>query len=292
VPHSAPSHSPAVVLSDIARAFLASGTLPLSRSITRVQTVLKSADYNAADLAEHMRTDPTLTARVMSVANSSFFSQAPCDGISDAVNRLGSTQLMRIFSQVLARAVMMSPLRAYALSAEDIWRRAVIAAVGAELAAGRQRQDRSLAYMVGLLHELGMLVVNTHWARGPGARTLKLADFETEYSADEKRSFHFNQAEVGGEVLHQLAFPESVYRGVARQYKLPLEPLGRALYMGRMAKAVYCCGLTPNANLEIVDSFGLGTKRDMDAFMEDVHSEALIRIQGNRSAARSSDRWK
>ena len=54
--------------SGLVKTFLASGSLPLSRSVSRVQTMLQSADYNAADLAEHMRTDPTLTARVMSVA--------------------------------------------------------------------------------------------------------------------------------------------------------------------------------------------------------------------------------
>ncbi|OYU99786.1 MAG: hypothetical protein CFE26_25055, partial [Verrucomicrobiales bacterium VVV1] len=54
----------------IITAFLARGSLPLSRSVSQVQGMLKRADYNAADLAEHLRMDATLAAKVMAVANS------------------------------------------------------------------------------------------------------------------------------------------------------------------------------------------------------------------------------
>jgi len=267
-------------LSTTVRSFLAAGTLPLSRSVSRVQTMLQSADYNAADLAEHMRTDPTLTARVMSVANSSFFSQQPCDAISDAVNRLGSAQLTRIFAQVLARAALMSPQHAYGLTADAIWRRAVYSAVGAEMASARQREDRSSAYMIGLLHQIGMLVINSLWSKQPYAKKLTLANFELEYSAEEKLRYDFDQAELGAEMLRQLSFPESVHRVIGQQYRTPLEPLSRALYIGRLARAVHCDNLTPRPDLEVLELFDLASKKQLDGFLAEINTEVQNRLQG------------
>ena len=276
---SFPQLAMAYDLSETIKIFINAGTLPLSRSVSRVQEMLRSSDYNAADLAEHMRTDPTLTARVMSVANSAFFSQSPCEAITDAVNRLGSTQLMRIFAQVLARAAMLSPLQAYGLTPDKIWRRAVSAAVGAELAAARKREDRSVAYMVGLLHEIGMLVINSQWARQYGAKQLAFAGFETEHSADERARYQFDQAALGGELLKQLAFPETVYRIVGTQYQNPQEPLARALYLGRLAQAVHCSALVPVCDRRVAELFDLDSKRNLDTFLAEVHEEAQSRIQ-------------
>jgi len=160
-----PVTSHATAPGKLVKSFLSTGSLGLSRSVSRVQTLLQSPRYNAADLAEQMRTDPTLTARVMAVANSAFFNKIPCDNITDAVNRLGSAQLTSIFGQVLAGAVLVTPLQGYGLSSQKIWQRAVITGVGTEMAAGRLGEDRSLAYLVGLLHEIGMLMVDRCWSQ-------------------------------------------------------------------------------------------------------------------------------
>jgi len=264
----------------IVRAHLAAGALPLSRSVSQLQTMLQGADYNAADLAEHMRTDPTLTARVMAVANSTFFSRQPCDAIGDAVNRLGSAQLSRIFAQVLARASLLTPLGAYGLPADGMWRRAVFAAIGAELAAARLREDRSSAYMVGLMHQIGMLVVNRLWTTKGETKRLVATDFEHEYSVDEKARYRFDHAEFGAEMLRQLSFPESVCRVVDHQYGDALDPVSRALYVGRLARSICCDLVMPNPNLEIMEIFDLGSRSQLDTFIEDVRQEAQNRIQG------------
>jgi hypothetical protein len=55
--------------------FLGYGSHPLSRSISKVQSMLSRANYDAGDLAEPLRLDPTLAARVQSVANTALFSR-------------------------------------------------------------------------------------------------------------------------------------------------------------------------------------------------------------------------
>ena len=242
--------------------------------------MLSHADYNAADLAEQLRMDPTLATRVMSVANSAFFSRQPCDAIDDAVNRLGTIQLTRIFAQVLANAALKSPLQAYGLSADGIRRRSIFTAVGAEMAAGRQGADRSAAYMVGLLHEVGMLVVDNLWTKQGGKQKLVFTDFTQEYSAAEKALCGFDQAALSAELLRQLSFPESVYQIIGRQYRTPLEPLACALYVGRLARSFACDSIKPDPNQDVLDSYRITSSSQLDAFLSDVREEAQNRMQG------------
>ncbi len=265
--------------STLVQSYLASGSLPLSHSISKVQIMLSRADYDACDLAQHLRLDPTLAAKVMSVANSAFFSRQPCGTIEDAVNRLGTVQLTRIFAQVLAGSALIHPLRGYGLPADAIWRRSILAAVGAEMAAGRKGEDRSAAYMIGLLHLVGMLVVDSVWMKRAGAKKLSLWDFEREWAPDEKDLCGFDHAALGAEMLRQLSFPASVVSAVRRQYDPPVEPVECSLYVGRLVRSSACDLLNLNPNQEVLREFKLAADSQLEAFIADVREEAQNMMQ-------------
>jgi HD-like signal output (HDOD) protein len=263
----------------LVKAFLASGSLPLSRSVNQVQSLLNRADYNACDLAEHLRLDPTLAAKVMSVANSAFFSRQPCATIDDAVNRLGTLQLTRIFAQVLAGAAFIHPLRGYGLPADAIWRNSIFSAVGSEMAARRKREDRSAAYMVGLLHLVGMLVIDNLWQKQAGAAKIKLVDFNREWSVDEKLLCGFDHATLGAELLQQLSFPASVVNAVGQQYQTPAGSAGSALYIGRLARNFAGISLDFGPNPTVLNEFDLSTDSQLQSFLTDVREEAQSLMQ-------------
>jgi len=263
----------------IVRAFLASGSLPLSRSISQVQNMLSSADYDSCDLAEHLRMDGNLAARVMAVANSAFFSRQPCATIDDAVNRLGTVQLTRIFAQVLANAAMVHPYHAYDLPAQAIWRHSIFAAVGAEMAARRKGEDRSTAYMVGLLHLIGMLVVDHMWVKKPGSPKFTLVNFEQEWSADEKKQFDFDHPTYGAELLRQLTFPENIVSTIAQQYKAPNNSLSNALYLGRMSRAFRGITLKIDQNPAVIAYYDLNPESKLQSFLTDIREEAQRAMQ-------------
>ncbi len=265
--------------SAIVRAFLASGSLPLSRSISQVQTMLSSADYNACDLAEHLRMDPNLAARVMSVANSAFFARSPCAAIDDAVNRLGTVQLTRIFAQVLASASMAAPYLAYDLPPQAIWRHSIFAAVGAEMAARKKSEDRSAAYMIGLLHLIGMLVVENSWVKRGGQPKFTISNFEQEWSVEEKKLCGFDHPTLGAELLRQLSFPETVVNTVARQYRTPLEPLTSALHIGRLARAFRGVTFKMEPNQDVLNNYDLGSDSKLQSFLLDVREEGQRAMQ-------------
>jgi HD-like signal output (HDOD) protein len=265
--------------SALVASYLASGGLPFSRSIAQVQGLLASAEYDARDLAAFLRLDPTLAARVMAVANSAYFSRNPCADIDAAVSRLGAVQLGRIFSHILARGALIQPLRAYGLPANALWRRSVFTAIGAEMAAARKGHDRAAAYTVGLLHLLGLLVVDRLWQEARWTEPLALDDFEEEWSEDERNLCGWTHADLGEELLRQLSFPPGVFVAVGRLYEPPSVPLEHALYLGRLVQS--CAFETPTLSPDCVSlrEFDLIAPPQLEAFLAEVRAEALNIMQ-------------
>ena len=241
--------------------------------------MLSSTDYNACDLAEHLRMDPNLAARVMAVANSAFFSRQPCAAIDVAVNRLGTVQLTRIFAQVLAGASMITPYNAYDLPPQAVWRHSIFAAVGAEMAARKKAEDRSAAYMIGLLHLIGMLVIENIWVKKGGVPKFNLPNFELEWSADEKQLCGFDHPTLGAELLRQLSFPESVVSSIAQQYKTPVGPLSSALHLGRAARAFRGVTFKMEPDQAVLENYDLGSESKLQSFLLDVREEAQRAMQ-------------
>lgn len=116
-------------------------------------------------------------------------------------------------SQVLVR-----PLEVYGIDADELWRLSVAGAIAAELLAMRTRQDRDVAYAIGLLHCVGMVAID-EWALR-NARHLKLAHagFPREAVEAERAIFGFTQAETGAALLRHWDLPASMSEPVRWQY--------------------------------------------------------------------------
>jgi HD-like signal output (HDOD) protein len=116
---------------------------------------------DAARLAELLRQEPGIAARVVAAANAAWFlGRAPATELRDAVVRLGITRL-----RVLVTALMLNPVfdsrRCPAFDAAEFWQRAVAGA----FAAGKLTDEppwnvhRGQGELATLLHRIGLLVL-------------------------------------------------------------------------------------------------------------------------------------
>ena len=148
------------------------------------------------------------------------------------------------------------------------------------MAARKKGADRSAAYMVGLLHLVGMFVLNNYWQIQPGVREkMNFVDFDTEWMLDERKLCRFDHASVGAELMRQLSFPETVADVIGRQYRLPGETLSGALYAGRYVRSFLCDKVPLTPNYDVLRDFGISTDGELEAFIEDVKQEALALMQ-------------
>jgi putative nucleotidyltransferase with HDIG domain len=199
----------------------------------QVLRIVSSPKSGAADVARVIETDPALAARVIRLANSPFYG---------APRRVSSTRhatVMLGFDTVRALAVSAacSLLDGRVDAGPDgFWRHAITTASSASVIARKIGLSSADAFSVGLLHDIGGVLLHRRNAGAFAAATASatIAD----QVAAELVAFGVTHADEGGAALEAWGFPEPFVEAVARHQAGVEEPrhaLGRVL---RVAEAV------------------------------------------------------
>ena len=223
--------------------------LPLApKVLPRLKRLLSDPNSTLHEIARLIRLDPAIAARVLQVANSAYYSKGVrCFTVDEAVKRVGFSQIYELVAYAVASQVLVRPLEVYDLEADDLWRNSVCCALAAEVLAERTGQDRDVAYTAGLLHAVGMVVIDG-WALKHGRDDLKLRDTGFPRQADESEiaAFGFTQAETGAVLLESWDFPSSISEPVRwQQSPDPDGEHGRMtslLYASRWLRSSVCRG--------------------------------------------------
>ncbi|NOQ80738.1 MAG: HDOD domain-containing protein [Gammaproteobacteria bacterium] len=177
----------------------------------RLRNVINSPDTSMADVAEVIANDPSATARLLKLVNSSFFNLASkVDTITHAINLLGTQQ---VHDLVLATSVIdsFSGFSNDYFNLYDFWFNGVYCAVTARLLAYYCKDlDTERPFVAGLLHNIGHLV--TYQKIPEESRSaLELAAHKniSVYMA-EREILGFDYAQVGAELMREWQLPRSL----------------------------------------------------------------------------------
>jgi len=185
----------------------------------RILEAVKKNDASFDELAQIILSDPSLAAKALKVANSSFYGLPQrVDSLKKALAILGLTAMKNIaLSFVIA-----TELRSQSEGDFDFdffWKRSVTAAVAADLGAGSINKKNDDAFVTGLLQDIGIAVM--YFCRKDDY--LKVLD-EKRTSAStayvvEKNIFGFDHQELGSEILRQWGLPENIYMPIRYHHK-------------------------------------------------------------------------
>lgn len=134
-------------------------TLPLVA--VRVNELINDPDSSSADIAQVLKKDQVLTAKVLRLVNSSYY--AIPGGVTDVQRALAFLGFNTVAQLVLSLSVfsMFSKLGGEELSMLDFWKHALATAVCSEVIAKRLKHARpEEAFTCGLLHDIGKLVLH------------------------------------------------------------------------------------------------------------------------------------
>jgi HD-like signal output (HDOD) protein len=195
-------------------------TLPPSpKVIVKLQQMIASDTSSVGDLVNLIRVERALAARIVRIANSPAYSLGTeCENIEESVQRLGFGEVHRLALIVAGSEALGHPLPAYAVDTQEIWQETVACAVAAEHLARLVGGDERLAYTTGLMHSVGMLVVNA-WAQtiAPGT-VLEYQDATEEWTHAERNLLGYDQADAGAALLRSWDFSAPVVEAVRCQY--------------------------------------------------------------------------
>ena len=185
----------------------------------KVTELMRSSDSSAKDFESVIAVDPSLSARLLRIANSSFYSFASqVDTVARAVAVIGMRDLYSLVTAVSA-VKSFSKITNELVSMDTFWRHSImIGLVARNLAKRCNVLHGERLFVTGLLHDIGSLVL---FNRLPGlSRDLMLVtkgDEELLHRA-EWDTLGFTHAHVAGQLLAMWQLPSSLTGAIAAHH--------------------------------------------------------------------------
>jgi putative nucleotidyltransferase with HDIG domain len=249
---------------------------PLPHVASRVIQVTEEDTFSAYDLAAIIATDTALTAKMLRVTNSAFYAYPRrITTVRDSVVLIG-------FRVVRATAIAAAIIDLFPgaddgpFNSDLFWGHAVACGVVAEAIAretGHARPDE--AFTVGILHDLGRLVLSQYEPERFGRVLSRAIDGTEPMEIAERLEFGYDHAELGAALTSQWNFPSKICTAIAEHHNLEQAPDRSGLtYVLAQANALchkhgLWCGLD---TLDGAKAYGPpGSITDDSVFAEVIH---------------------
>ncbi len=188
--------------------------LPIS--VSRVMEVTNDPDSSAQDLMEVILPDQSLSLTVLKIANSVLFGRPKkVDSLKLAITVLGFNEVQSI---ALSKAVFNSfnelP-RQYKPIIDKFWQHSFICGMAARRIAGDLDYQQDIAFMAGLIHDIGKLVMLQTFSDDYLPSTWMARLSVGDVLDDEKSAFSFTHDEIGGQLLSKWYFPDTLMAAVS-----------------------------------------------------------------------------
>jgi putative nucleotidyltransferase with HDIG domain len=192
----------------------------------RLMKLLSSDTAEVALLQQIVEQDPALTANLLRIANSAHYrGTQPVSTAHAAIVRMGSRGLYEISMGLALRRTIPDPLPGYGTSASAFTRHSVAVAVLSEqLARVTQAIGVDVAFTVGLLHDIGKLVVGVFLEQYPELLSQHLANDDVAFEEAEKKVLGTDHNEVGETIARRWNLPAEVVAGVRWHHAPRLAP--------------------------------------------------------------------
>ncbi|MBC8278523.1 MAG: HDOD domain-containing protein [FCB group bacterium] len=204
------------------------GDLPsIPEIINRLHKKLNDPESTLPEIANLIKTEPALTARVIQIANSSFYSPGGVT-ITNLVTALGRLGIEQVRDIVYSISVLKQFESAKLIDNRKFWAHSLVTAFLSQSlcrVSQRSKIERESAFVAGLMHDVGIMVF-CHIVPGAYERFLKMMVGDrgkfSEFHLDreEKESMGTSHQEVGAAYIeHWWPVDEDVVNAVGDHHK-------------------------------------------------------------------------
>ena len=233
--NQAPASRTPRFIDDIAAGRVELPTIP--SVVQQLMAALRDPDVDFRKIGIALSRDPVLSAKVLRVANSSFFGgQRSMASIDSAVGMIGIQALNRL---IVACGISSTLDGVAGIDLRVFWRDASVAATAAHKLAPLLAADAEEAYICGLLHATGHLILCRTY---PDIAEAMFTGFAVvrgaELAAIELEAFGIDHPTVGALWAESLAFPQSVAETIGKLAEPLIERPGPLELVLRCARSL------------------------------------------------------
>jgi len=190
-----------------------------------VMRVADLTDSSAITVAATLARDPSLSVRILRLANSAFYGMSrEVTSISDAVVVLGMRTVKSLSLVAASFPWLHKALHGKGINPTLLWNHSLTTAyLVRSMATKKGIQDAELPFCVGLLHDIGTVVFAVWKENAFGNLVSRAEDEHRPLDAIERETYGFDHAEVGAELCDVWNLPK-VYGNAIRYHHQPSLP--------------------------------------------------------------------
>jgi HD-like signal output (HDOD) protein len=184
--------------------------------IDEIEAALQSPQCSLVTVGEAIEKDPDLTARLLKLANSSFYGfSSRLSTVTEAVSLIGIQQVQDLI--VASSSIEhFTGISEEFVSMESFWRHSLACGIAARLLAMEKRLSKpDKLFVVGLLHDVGRLVL---FSQAPDVTQKVFEVYHGEKLLLREAEMHvmgFDHQQIAGGLLTQWKYPAALVQAVA-----------------------------------------------------------------------------
>jgi putative nucleotidyltransferase with HDIG domain len=181
---------------------------------------LNDPDSSAQDVAVSLSRDEGLVIRTLKLANSAAYGiSREISSVAEAISLLGYKNISNIVLSASVYSIMDKSLTGYALDRGMLWRHSLTVAYSARYISQKTRMALpEEAYVGGLLHDIGKVVLNDYVRFGYGIIVKLVEEQHIPFIDAEVQVLGFDHALVGSMLVEKWGLPDPFRCAVAHHH--------------------------------------------------------------------------
>lgn len=242
----------------------------------KVLDIVSNEDASIVEICRVIEKDQTITASVLKISNSAYYGLTQkVTTIRHAIVILGLKALRNIALTASTRL----QYKRFGITERLMWDHSIGAAIAArQIAAGRGQELEEIAFLGGLMHDFGKVVMNNECPEAFSEVMQRIYNEGEDSLTAEESVFGYNHTEIGAMVVQQWRFPDP-FITILQNHHLHLVSLD-ALDGPADAKLLACINLADN----VCRKLGIGYRCSDDLLpLHDLSSAVFLGL--SRDAA-------
>jgi HD-like signal output (HDOD) protein len=221
--------------------------------IPKLLRSLRDPKSSASDYVAIINKDPVMSAAVLKLANSAYFSPTGYhfEEIDKAVIKLGIDGLRSVLSAAVMQPIIQRESPYFSQTGQRLWLHSLNCAIACEAIGQTRQMDRYKVYLMGLVHDIGKITLFSELCK---QFKLNSAGEHPGHSA-----FAPSMKKISAHLSYLIAcdwnLPDDICYALKQQIGLnslsELDKYGHLLYQANLASEMYA--ITPTANRKSLD---------------------------------------
>ena len=258
---------------------------PMPEILARAREVMADENASFSEIDKVLETDRAMATRLLRLANSAYYGLSiPISTVQQAAAVLGVQTIYEILIVVSSSKMISRQIKGYGLSAREVWEHSLSVAYGGKFLAEKLFPELvNDAFMAGLIHDAGLLLLDPHIQEHSERIQAHFAEGGTIYET-EMEIFGFDHGELAAHYLPQWKLPANQIHAVRFHHNPSMSGNDILSYILHVADFIGRGGnLEWHLTLDDTALFEIGlTSEELEVLADEVESSIDQVIEGLR----------